>query len=104
VAVLLARSGQGELLDRGNRRTGTPCPLHDGENSVYVIGHDDKCIDLDAGKVIGHVDPACPSNLSDGTQLHSAILDRAKDVLFLKGADSHEIGARLGIVYAPEPN
>ena len=69
---------------------------------MHVIGHDDKSLNLDAGKMIGNIDPACADDVADRTEPHPAVLYPAEDAALAKRTNRNEIRSRLRIVEVPE--
>lgn len=66
-------------------------------NAVYMIRHNDKCIQLHVGKMIWDVQQTCFSDPSRIIQPRLPSHDPAKQTRPVLGADGHEIGPRLGI-------
>jgi hypothetical protein len=85
-----------------SRRHGTPCPLFDRKNAMHVIGHDDKSLDFDAGKMIGNVDPTGANYVADRAEPHAAVLYPAEDAALAKRTNRNEIHSGLRIVEVPE--
>ena len=68
------------------------------ENTVNMIGHDDKNICVDLRKPVGQFVPRFLYYSSSIVQLHSTINHRAKQTRSVLRANSDEIGAGLAVI------
>ena len=75
-------------------------PTTDNDDSVYVIGHDDKGIQFNQREMVRDILPTTPGGFTRTVQPHFSIHDFAQKARPIPCADCHEIRPRMARVGA----
>ena len=67
---------------------------------MEVIGHDNKCVQLEPGAMIGKVLPKILNDIPCGAKLHFPLDDFAKNVDIFVGVDGHEVQPWQAVIMA----
>ena len=83
-----------------------PCPyiVHDPENAVHMVGHNDKFIQCGVGKMVRNGLPTSQGRFTPFVQLHHPVQDSTKQMCSILRAEGNEIRSRPGVIPSGQSN